>query len=231
MRQNRIVAFLAITALATAGFATDRVLSESFSMDQVERLTITNGVGSFTLTATDGEDIHVEVTLIPRRGGIFSSMSRAEEEVAAAELKADRGSDKLSLEVDSSSHEPRFEARWKVTAPSRLGLGLVQGVGDASVEGLAGGVDMEVGVGQAIVEVTGGNVGLSVGVGDATVKAPAAAYGSVDVSGGVGGAVVVVHGEVKKGRGFVSHSSRWRGDGPDSIEVEVGVGEAKVILE
>jgi hypothetical protein len=53
----------------------------------------------------------------------------------------------------------------------------------------------------------------------------------VDVSGGVGGAGVVVDGTVKKGEGFVSHSSSWRGDGSNSIELEVGVGDGQVVLD
>jgi len=158
-------------------------------------------------------------------------MSRAEEEVAAAEIKANQGTNTLSLEMDSNSNEPRFEARWVVSAPSRFHFELEQGVGDVSVEGLAGGIDMEVGVGEVTARIISGDVGMSLGVGDAVIRAPVEAYGSVDVSGGVGGARVVVNGDVKKGEGFVSHSSRWRGDGPDSIELEVGVGDAEVILD
>jgi hypothetical protein len=158
-------------------------------------------------------------------------MSRAEQEVAAATLTSDQRSGRLVLRLDSDSDEPRFEARWQVTTPSRLKLELEQGVGDIFVNGLSGGVDVQVGVGEVSLEVGAGDIDVNVGVGDATVRAPSSKYGSVDVSGGVGGAGVVVDGTVKKGEGFVSHSSSWRGDGSNSIELEVGVGDGQVVLD
>jgi hypothetical protein len=231
MRIKHTVAIALMITLAGSAVAAERVLSETFPADGIEIISITNGVGSFTLTTDQIEEVRVEVKLIPRRGGIFSSMAKAEREVANAELTVNREAPRLALEVEAETNEPRFEARWKIRVPDRLKLELEQGVGDVFIKGLAGGVDMEVGVGEVNLEVATGDVGVSVGVGDAVVRAPSAEFGAVDVSGGVGGASVVVDGEVEKGEGFVSHSSRWRGNGPNSIELEVGVGDGTVILD
>ena len=69
------------------------------------------------------------------------------------------------------------------------------------------------------------------GVGDAIVRAPVAGYGSAEASGGVGGASIDVDGEITTGKGFVGQTNTWRGDGPDTIELGVGVGDARVVLE
>ena len=222
---------IAITASCAVGFGAERTIEASFPADQVERLRISNGVGDFDLEADDAAEIRVQITLTPRRGGIFSSMKRAEEDVEKATLVSDVEDHTLRVELDSGSNEPRFEARWHVTAPSRLRLDLEQGVGDVDVTGLAGGVEMEVGVGTVSVVVPGGDVGVSVGVGNGTIRGSVGAFGSADASGGVGGAIIEAEGEVITGEGFVSHSSSWRGDGSHSIELEVGVGDAKIVLD
>ncbi len=217
-------------AMAVPGGAADRTLEESHPAGGVDRLRIINGVGDVTMVSGDTDVIHVEITLTPRRGGVFSSMKKAEQEVEAAVLNASEHNRKLRLELDSVSDEPRFEARWMVTVPSRVGVELELGVGDVRLSGLAGGVEMEVGVGNATIEVSEGDVEVSVGVGNGTVRGPAEAFGSASASGGVGGASIDAEGEVNSGKGFVGHSSSWRGEGTYRIELEVGVGDASVIL-
>lgn len=231
MRSRSIIIFLTSIALTAPAIAAERVIEESFPAAGVERLHIENGVGDIEFAAADDEVIHIEITLTPRRGGVFSSMKKAEEEVATAVLRSREANGRLSVELDSDSHEPRFEANWMVTAPARLRLEVELGVGDVSVAGVMGGTGLEVGVGDASIGVLGGDVEVSIGVGSGTVRAPAAAYRSASASGGVGGASIDAEGEISTEKGFVGHSCTWRGDGPDSIELEVGVGDARVILE
>ena len=188
MKFGKTLTCIAITASCAVGFGAERTIEASFSADQVEGLRISNGVGDFDLEAADVTEIRVQITLTPRRGGIFSSMKRAEEEVEKATL--------------------------------------VSAVEDHTLR-----VELEVGVGTVSVVVPGGNVGVSVGVGNGTIRGSVGAFGSADASGGVGGAVIEAEGEVTTGEGFVSHSSSWRGDGPHSIELEVGVGDAKIVLD
>jgi hypothetical protein len=92
-------------------------------------------------------------------------------------------------------------------------------------------VKVELGVGDAVIGVIDGPVAAEVGVGKGTVRGPASRYGDVTVSGGVGEADILVGGERVTGGGFVGRKASWRGDGPHSIELEVGVGEARVVLE
>jgi hypothetical protein len=228
---RRTLAIWSITLfLATAANAGERILNGTFPAAGVASVQITNGVGDVAVTAADAAEITVEVTLIPRRGGLFSSYRNAEKEVESAQLASRMNRDRLVLGLESSSNEPRFEARWVVVVPASTAVDLELGVGDVTIRGIAGGIELELGVGDAAIEVSDGDVEVAVGVGDATVRGPADQYGAVDASGGVGGADVIVRDQRIEGAGFVGQASTWRGDGPGSIDLEVGVGDARVVL-
>jgi hypothetical protein len=137
----------------------------------------------------------------------------------------------LILEIATDDDDRHFEERWTIELPARLSFELDLGVGDVEVRGLAGGVSADIGVGDVLVEGVSGDVTIDLGVGDASVRAAAGHYGSVAGSGGVGDARLTVRGERVSSSGFVGHSAEWTGDGPHFIEIDVGVGDAKVTLE
>jgi hypothetical protein len=73
-------------------------------------------------------------------------------------------------------------------------------------------------------------VTIDAGVGDVVVRGPAHAFGEVSASGGVGDAVIEVRDRRIESEGMVGHSSTWRGSGSHDLEVQVGVGDARIIL-
>jgi hypothetical protein len=81
------------------------------------------------------------------------------------------------------------------------------------------------------VEAPAGDITIDLGVGDVDISGPAAAFESAEVSGGVGGAEITVRGDEIADTGFVGHRASWTGDGEFKIEVEVGVGDARITLE
>jgi len=220
-----------VLAVAMPAAAAVRTLEDSYSAVSIDRVVIEAGVGDVNITAVDGDAVVVDVTLKARRGGFFSSMRRAEREVEEANLEAEVDGRELRIKIDSDSDERRFEESWVVTMPARMVLELEVGVGDVRIRGVGGGVALETGVGEVSIEVGSGDVTVEVGVGEVEVRAPASAYGSAEASSGVGAGVLRVLGQKIEGEGFVGSSSSWRGDGPDRIEVEVGVGDAEVVLE
>jgi hypothetical protein len=220
-----------IFALAASGAAAQRVLTDIVPVDGIDAVRLTNGVGDVVITAAEVPEITVDVTLIPRRGGLFSSYRKAEQEVESARLSRNVANRRLELEVECDGGEPHFEAQWVVVVPARVALELAAGVGDVTIRGAAAGVEIELGVGDATVEVSDGPVKLELGVGDATVRGPVTRFGEVTASGGVGDATVVAAGQQVTGEGMVGRETTWRGDGPHSIELEIGVGDARVVLE
>jgi hypothetical protein len=225
------IPLLIVFACAFPANAVEKSFTEVFASDGIDVVAFDASAGDFELTASNVEEIAVEVTLTPRRGGVFSSMKGAEREVEEASLSTDIVGGRLFLEVVSDSGERRFEEHWTVRLPFRIGVELEVGLGDVTSRGLSGGIELEIGVGDAVVEAAGGDIMVNVGVGGATVRVPADQYGRVKASGGVGDARIKARGERIEGKGFVGHSASWVGEGRHRAEVEVGVGDARVTLE
>ena len=233
MRKLPIVMPLVLMSTLTAHAAGTKTLTRTVEAGSVDTVQLETGIGDVTVTAADETDeIAVEVVLTPRRGGIFSSKRQAEREVDAASLEASIGSDRVTMRIGSpeSDDDRRFEERWTVRMPSRLGLKLEHGVGDIVIEGVRAGIELDSGVGDVRIDVPEGDIAVDLGVGTAVVRAPAAVYGSAEAAGGVGGARLTVLGQTMESGGFVSKASSWTGDGPGQINVAVGVGDAVIEL-
>jgi hypothetical protein len=234
MKRCPILVVLLISAgLATAEATDTRTLTRSVTVGPISRLALDSGIGDVEIQAVPGaEEITVEVVLTPRRGGIFSSKRRAEQEVEAASLSAEIKRDCLELSIKPKADDDRrFEENWTITIPASIALKLDHGVGDINIRGADSGIELNSGVGDVRVEAGGGDVSIDLGVGTAVVRAPASLYASAEGAGGVGEANLTVRGEKISGGGFIGHSATWQGDGTFHIEVSVGVGDAVVTLD
>ncbi len=232
MRMTRPLALLlAATVLPSLAHSAPRLLTQTVPAAGLTRVTVSAGVGEVEVRAASGDEVRAEVVLEPRRGGLFSSIRAAEREVQEAVLTVSAADGELTLEVSTDSGDRRFEERWTLTLPASLALELRVGVGNVRLDGLAGGVTLESGVGNALLEVGGGDLEVELGVGDLTLVGPAAAYGPVTCSSGVGETRLRVHGQRVEGGGFLGGSSSWTGQGPSRLEAEVGVGNAVVTLD
>jgi hypothetical protein len=224
-----VVAVLLAAAPVLAG--EPRVLERTVLATGLDTVRLDAGVGDVEVVGADVAEVSVSVELKPRRGGFFSSMKTAQREVDEAVLSAEVSKGALALEIDSDGNDRHFEERWTIALPASLAFTLEVGVGDVEVRGVTGALDLQVGVGEVLAEGVSGDVTIELGVGDATVSGAASHYGSVDGSGGVGDARLTIRGERISSSGFVGHSAEWSGDGEHSIDIEVGVGDARVTLE
>ncbi len=230
MRAAFLTLLLAASTAVPAAAGGSRTLTTSVTAGALTRVSLEAGVGEVHVTGVDGDEIVVTVVLTPRRGGLFSSLRRGEAEVAAATLSHNVAGDELALSVTGPSDDRRFEEEWTVQLPERLLMRVELGVGEASLRGLAGGVELSIGVGDGRIEALGGDVNAEVGVGDLTVIGPASAYGPVTCSSGVGDATIQAGGRTFSGGGFVGKSSEWRASGSGTMELESGVGDVSVVL-
>jgi hypothetical protein len=233
MKKLALVLPIILVCALTVEAVGPKTMTRTVSASDIEVLDLKSGVGDVTITAREGlDEVAIEVVLTPRRGGIFSSKRRAEQDVEAAQLEAAVRRESLKLRISPVDDEDRrFEERWIIEMPSRLKLGLEHGVGDVVIEGVTGGIELDSGVGDVDVEAPEGDITVDLGVGTGVVRAPASAYGGAEAAGGVGSARITVRGEVIEGGGFVSHSASWSGDGSYRIEVSVGVGDAVIKLD
>jgi hypothetical protein len=228
-----LIAAIGLMAPASTSIAgSPRLLEGEVGSAGVDKVRLDSGVGDIEVTALDDTDrITVSVELRPRRGGFFSSMKKAQREVDEAELRMDVSKGVLRLEIETDSDDRHFEERWQIELPAELDFDLDIGVGDVEIRGIAGDLTIDAGVGDVVAEAVSGDISIDVGVGDAVVRAAAADYGSVEGSGGVGDAKLVVRGERISSSGFVGKSAEWTGEGSRSIEISMGVGDAEVILD
>jgi len=229
--RTTIVLTVAMTLAAGVAAAGSRTLTASVGADAIDLLRLESGVGDVELHATERETVDIEVVLEPRRGGLFSSMKRAEREVESARLETTVDGGALEIQVRSDSDDRRFEERWRIELPTRLAVQLDVGVGDVVVDGVGGGVRLDAGVGDVRLTVPGGDIEVDSGVGDVDVRSFAAAYGRVEGSGGVGDAELRIDGRRIGEDGFVGSSLEWQGDGPSRIEVDTGVGDITIRLD
>jgi len=233
MKRTALLATGIFACAVTVAAAGPRTLTRAVPVGPIKKLDLQSGIGDVKIIAREGlDEVAIEVTLTPRRGGFFSSMRRAEQDVEAASLKAKTSGRKLSIGIDPpADDERRFEERWTIEMPANIELNLSHGVGDISIQGVRSGLEIECGVGDIEVEVAEGDITVDLGVGTAVVIAPAAAYASAEGAGGVGDARLTVRGEKISSGGFVSHAASWSGEGASHIEVSVGVGDAVITLD
>jgi len=233
MRKISLVATAILACAVLSEAATPRTLTRNIPIGPIEALDLESGIGDVKIIAREGlDEVAVEVTLTPRRGGFFSSMRQAEKEVQAASLRAKVNGKKLMLGIDPpADDERRFEERWTIELPADIELKLNHGVGDISIQGVRAGLEIDSGVGDIEAEVAEGDITIDLGVGTAVVIAPADAYASAEGAGGVGDARLTVRGEKISGGGFISHAASWSGNGTHHIEVSVGVGDAVITLD
>ena len=222
--------FFALATFQPTTAAAGRTLEASIERKDAVSVGLDTAVGDVMISPSADGAIHVTVRLTPRKGGIFSSLEKAKEQVEAATLSVRRHGKRIDLEIQGFSGEPRFEARWQLAVTPDLALEIDMGVGDLKIEGIAGPIEADLGVGDVDLEGTGGEVAIDVGVGDITVKAPAAAYGSIECSTGVGDASVRAGENSSKGTGMISKDLSWTGKGSGSMDLETGVGSIAVVL-
>jgi hypothetical protein len=233
MKKSMLVLPIVLFCALTIEAAGTKTVTRTVEAGDIDILDLNCPIGDVTIEARDAlGEVSIEVELVPRRGGIFSSKRRAEQEIEEASLEAQIKHDRLKLRISATDDDDRrFEERWTIEMPSRLRVKIEQGVGDVVIRGSANSVDIESGVGDVEIDAAEGDIAVDLGVGTGLVRAPASVYGSAEAAGGVGSASIVVRGERFEGEGFVSRSASWSGDGRYSIEVSVGVGDAMIKLE
>jgi hypothetical protein len=233
MRKIALLATVILACAVTVDAATPRTLTRNVPVGPIEALELKSGIGDVKVIAREGlDEVAIEVTLTPRRGGFFSSKRQAEHDVQAASLRAKVEGKKLVLGIyPPADDERRFEERWTIELPANIELKLNHGVGDISIQGVRAGLEIDSGVGDIEAKVAEGDITIDLGVGTAVVIAPADAYASAEGAGGVGDARLTIRGEKISSGGFVSHAASWSGNGAHHIEVSVGVGDAVITLD
>lgn len=205
----------AIALLAALPAAADevvvRTLERQVSAAEASRIQLDFPVGELKVEVGSGREVEVHVELecdSPRK-------TRCIEAAKEVELVVSSGKG-VSVELKGwpKSGNQGLEGNFRVTVPRDLPLNAELGVGNMTISGLEA------------------DLTANLGVGDILVVMPESAVDEVHVDTGVGDANLLAGGERIAGSGFVGKELDWtRGSGKAEVEIDCGVGEARVRLE
>lgn len=209
-------AVLALLIAAPSAFADVEIShsEKSFDLASGRTLEVEIPVGEVIVEGTSGHTVRAELRVkCNQRTGKCADLAKK------LTLVTREKGDTVHLEIDGwpkmGGTKPNVTVTLEMPRGSALEFEL--GVGDLKITGMASDLDIEVGVGHARIEMAESAVravDLEIGVGDAELRPR---QKSADSSGFLG---------------FLGKEISWdEGKGEARIHVEVGVGDADVVLE
>ncbi|MCG8416163.1 MAG: hypothetical protein MI746_18245 [Pseudomonadales bacterium] len=184
--------------------ASSKRIERSIDASDLTHIDFEISVAEIDIQVYDGDIIELDIYLREDRG--WWPFGRAD--IDDIDLQVERGSTSLDLRLD----EDDIQQDWRVRLPAHLAVSMEVGVGEIDLDGLENDLLMELGVGSLQVNVADidfESVRVSTGVGDSSLRG----FGD----------------DTDNERNFVGADSHYFGDGEFEIDVEVGVGEARVI--
>jgi len=208
----RNITGIAIITLALAAplSAADDISNHSFDATGVTSVRLDHSVGELEITGADVKTVEVRME-------IDCDSRDCREKADDIRLVSRVKGGELQLEVDGY---PKFSkgvaVHLDIRLPRAMALAIDHGVGEVSIDGVGGDIDLETGVGE--VDIHGSSK----------------AFRSAEIELGVGESELTVDGTKIEGDSFlfVGGEREWhKGRGESSLKVEVGVGEATVKLD
>ena len=198
------MALVLISLASSIHAATSKHLSHRIDAASLESVEIVIPVVEMKIEVYDGNDIEIEIDVrSQRRMWLFGRR-----DVDDIDLEINRQGNDLILSID----EKNLNQTWEIRIPRNLALEMNIGVGEVSLEQFANDLDMELGVG-----------GVRVMVDDTE-------YRSIDLSVDVGETIIRgFENSAISEREIVSERSRYNGSGDYQMDIEVGIGEARVV--
>lgn len=229
---------LGLPLLAQA--ADPRMLNTDISASGINAVVITAGVGELHITPSTDGAVHVQVSLEQKSREFlwfFHWQSRATtQEIQAAQITQKQQGERLILMLTTSGklNNDNVKQKWNVQVPARMAVDLNMKVGEATIDGVAGGVQAALNVGELNVDVPRGILSAKINVGQISVTTATNQPGNIVLSSNIGEAALYINGKYISHAG--EHSGLGRtidlnGSGPDSMHVSVNIGEVDLRVE
>lgn len=184
--------------------ASSKRIERSIDASDLDHIDFDVSVAEMDIQVYEGDTIEIDIQIREDRG--WWPFGRGD--VDDVELEVDYFSGGVDLRLD----EDDIEQDWWVRIPVHLAVSMEVGVGDIDFSGLNNDLQMELGVGSVRIVVADTD------------------FESVQVSTGVGDSGLRGFGDsTDNERNFVGADSHYFGSGDYQVNVEVGVGEARVI--
>lgn len=225
---------------ALAYAAGSRTITADIPANGLNTLAISAGVGELRVTPSNDDLVHVSVRLEQKSREFLWffhwQSNTTTREIQSAQLVQQRSGERLDLSLGSSSKldTNQVKQHWTLQIPARLALALNMKVGQVTVQGVAGGVNVNLNVGEIDLDTPRGALNARVNVGQISATSASRRLGPIDLSSDIGEAAVFMNGKAVRGGG--RHSGLGRtihltGSGPDTMKLSVNVGEVDLRLD
>ncbi len=220
--------------------AEPRVLEADIPVTGLNTVVVTAGVGELHITPSSDDAVHVHVVLGQKSRDFlwfFHWQSRATtQEIRAAQISRKQQGQRLvlSLTTPGNLDNDSVKQKWIMQVPARMAVDLNMKVGEATIDGVAGGVQAYLDVGALNVDVPHGSLSAKLNVGQISVTTGTTQPGNILLSSNIGEAVLYMNGKYISHAG--EHSGLGRsvnldGSGPDSMHLSVNIGEVDLRIE
>ncbi len=228
------LALVAAVAAPVAAQSDDRVvrtLAEEFPRAEYEGVAFELNVGEIRVTGERTDTIAAEVRIRCPRG---RDREKCEERAQDVELSSYDRRGRLYLEVEGTGLWRSRDATVQVflTVPEDMPTQLDMGTGELTVENLAADLEIEMSIGELTLNDVSGNVAIDMGIGEVNVTMPQDAVGEVTLDNGVGETELRHLDGRNAVEGILGGTDvHWNsGTGPNSVKVDLNVGEILVRL-
>jgi len=188
----------------TAAAASSKRIQQRIDAEDLVHVDFEISIAQMDIEVYDGDVLELDLVIeADRDWWIFGR-----KDIDNVELEVDRNGEQLKLRLDDND----IQQEWVVRLPAHLAVSMDLGVGEVEFTDFANDLNLELGVGSMQLNVADNvdfeSIHLNAGVGDTSVR-------SFD------------NGSDSE-RSFVGADSWYHGDGEFVVEVEVGVGDARV---
>jgi len=233
-----LVLLLSLPLLAQA--ADPRVLNRDIPASGINIVAITAGVGELHITPSSDDAVHVQVNLEQKSREFlwfFHWRSRATtQEIQSAQIAQQQQGQRLMLSLTTLGNlsNDDVKQKWNVQMPARMAVDLNMKVGEATIDGIAGGVQADLNVGELDVDVPRGALSAKVNVGQISVTTGTSQPGNIILSSNIGEAALYMNGKYLSHMGEhngLGRSIKYDAKGPDSMHLSVNIGEVDLRIE
>jgi hypothetical protein len=233
-----LVLLLVMPVLAQA--AETRMLDANIPAAGIDTVAIAAGVGEVYITPSTDDALHIHITLENKSREFlwfFHWQSRATtQEIQAAQISQKQQGRRLelSLTTPGSLDKDDVKQKWIMQVPARMRVELNMKVGEANIDGIAGGVQADLNVGELDMDVPSGVLSADVNVGQISVTSGTSQPGDIHLSSNIGEAALYMNGKYMGDMG--EHSGLGRSikrdaKGSDRMRLSVNIGEVDLRVE
>lgn len=240
MKRIGPVLLLLCLPLAVRAADPDRSLQATSPAAGVNQVTLEAGVGQLKVSPSADDSVHVQVALVRKSENFlwfFHWMSQSTVKAISQislQQQLQNGTLVYSLKYPDHLDDGDVKQNWDIQVPARLAMKISMKVGQLAVNGIGGGVDASLNVGDMTLNTPGGPMKATVNVGQIRATSGSTQPGNVRLSTTIGDARLYMQGRTSRNdvhRNGLGSSIEVSGKGPDSMQLEINIGEVTLHID